>query len=119
VPLVHVSRSRIRGTRASGVDHGRNFELPGHKGTPEVPSGGALIVLGNFPTTWRPASQRWPRVDRLQLPADATPGKRTEWQVRFHSRALVLSVVFGSDPPEAAMRAAGLVLGSVRSAQPR
>jgi hypothetical protein len=77
-----------------------NFWFPadaaGHEGNPAVPPGKVLISMGDFPVV--SAFAHWRRVRRLRLPRNSTAKRAVSWHVRFASRAVFLSVSFGSAP---------------------
>jgi hypothetical protein len=97
-----------------------NFRFVGdwrstHKGTPRVPKGGALIVIGDFPLASQTAAGKWPGVRQLGLPSTRLAGRETSWQVRFRGRALLLTVAFG---PQASGETVRLVDKALASARP-
>jgi hypothetical protein len=68
-----------------------------NEGFPGVPARRVLITIGDFPVfgNW---GRKWPRVDRILLPARSVKERAFAWHVRFAGRALYLSVHFGLHP---------------------
>ena len=92
-----------------------NFPFPpdaaAHEGAPSVPRGKVLISVGDFPVA--SAFVQWPRVERIRLPRPSTPKRVVSWHVRFHGRAVMLSVRFGSRPDRRLRSVANATLSAV------
>jgi hypothetical protein len=85
-----------------------------HEGTPTVPSGKLLIVLGDFIVVG--PARHWPSARRLRVPSKPRRLSNVSWNVRFAGRALRLSVHFGSRPTPATIVLANRILTGVRHA---
>jgi hypothetical protein len=92
-----------------------NFRFPAdaaeHEGTPSVPPGKLLTLIGDFPLVGR--SVDWPRVKGLRLPPRRVAHRVIAWHVRFVGRAVSLSVHFGSTPDAAIRRLANARLSAI------
>jgi hypothetical protein len=91
-----------------------DFALPARaaasEGTPRVPAGRVLVVIGDFFPAG--SSRRWRKVAAL------SPPRGRSWRrVRFADRALVVTVRFGSRPTAKAVRSAERVLAGVTRAK--
>ena len=87
------------------------FHASCHDAGPAVRRHKVLISIGDFP--WRARGRGpWPSVERLRLPRKLK--RDVSWQVRFHHRALYLSIEFGSRPTTRIRRIVNRRLASVR-----
>jgi hypothetical protein len=92
-----------------------DFALPpdavAHEGTPRVPAGNVLIVIGGFFLEGRARS--WPAASQLRVPRNPLRQIGIWRHVRFAGRAVALNVRFGSKPDAAMVARADHVLAAV------
>jgi len=88
-----------------------DFRLPPgaahHGGVPNVPSGRALVTIGDFFP--QGPSSHWRTVSSLRMPRAFILTSRW-WSVRYAGRAVSVKVTFGSAPTEMLVRRVQRVL---------